>query len=89
MWMFLHRYDYANGSDKRPLLPLLLDTKTGITIQLRANNGRSEGCWLRRPGDDGKGGLYLAESFAEICDKLGDLLTLSIDEKAEIAEWVR
>ena len=91
MWLFLHRHDESNerGGDKRPLLPLLLDTSTGITIQLRVLSGQVLGCQLRRPGDDGKGGMYLAESFAEVCDKLGEQLTLSTDEKAEIAEWVR
>ena len=90
MWLYLHRHDYQDGSrDGRPKLPMLLDTKSGITIQMHAQNGKADGCWLRRPGDDGKGGLWLAESFAEICDRIDEAITLTAADRAEIAQWVR
>lgn len=84
MWMLLHRHSYDKpedkGDDLAPL-PMLLNTESGVTFQPRARRGLSDGTWLRMCGiDQGKGGLWIADSFVSICERVGMAASLSTED---------
>ena len=71
-WIYLHRHksDSEDAKDHYPETPLIIETETCLVFMPRLLNRQPNGCWMRRPNDDGRGGLWVAESFEAICDRL-------------------
>lgn len=70
MWLLLHRHNDPERSGFVGVTPLLIETDSGCMVSPRMLSGKSQGCWLRISTDEGRGGIWVNESFQDICDKL-------------------